>query len=285
MATSKSYVMDADGGNQENLTNHPAYDRMPDWSPDGTKIAFVSSRDGAGSQIYVMDADGKNVIKLTDGPRHKGDPDWSPDGGKIAFTVQAGPSHIAVIDVDGKNREMLVDQARKPSWSPDGKKIAFVSERGAHHDHDHDIFVIGAHGQGLENVKLGLGGVSPSFSPEGRQIAYVDGHKGFRHIDVIDTDGTDRKRLTHNEEHHWDPTWSPGGRMIAYCVWDGILVENPLGTIHLMTADGKHIRQLSDGRNARDFEPDISPLGLAVFPASKTTTTWGKLKKVEFYRP
>ena len=73
------YVMDADGGNQENLTNHPAYDGQPDWSPDGTKIAFVSLRDGV-SQIYVMNADGKNPIRLTDGPRWKYDPDWSPDG-------------------------------------------------------------------------------------------------------------------------------------------------------------------------------------------------------------
>ena len=99
----KSIVMDADGGNQENLTNNPAYDHVPDWSPDGTKIAFVSDRNGGASQIYVMDADGKNPIRLTDGRRHKSHPDWSPDGQKIAFTVNPGwindwVHHIAVME-------------------------------------------------------------------------------------------------------------------------------------------------------------------------------------------
>ena len=61
------YVMDADGGSRENLSNHPVDDEDPDWSPDGTKIAFVSRRTGE-YQIYVMDADGKNQIKLADGP-------------------------------------------------------------------------------------------------------------------------------------------------------------------------------------------------------------------------
>ena len=97
--------MDADGGNQENLTNHPAYDYYPDWSPDGTKIAFVSDRNGDRTQIYVMDADGKNVIRLTDGPGQKYDPDWSPDGRKIAFSVHGWDLHIAVMDADGGNRE------------------------------------------------------------------------------------------------------------------------------------------------------------------------------------
>ncbi len=52
---SEIYVMDADGGNEENLTNNPAYDAQPNWSPDGTKIAFASKRDGGPSQIHVMD--------------------------------------------------------------------------------------------------------------------------------------------------------------------------------------------------------------------------------------
>ena len=76
----------------------------------------------------------------------------------------------------------------------------------------------------------------------------------------------------------------PGWGAIAYFVTDGIWPVNLRATIHLMTSDGRYIRQLSDGRNTIDLEPDISPLGLAVSPASKTSTTWGGLKKLELNR-
>ena len=200
------YVMDADGGNQENLTNNPAYDAQPDWSPDGRKIAFVSGRDGSPSQIHVMNADGKNPIRLTIGRGGKSDPDWSPDGRKIAFTVSPDfiddwVHHIDVMDADGRNRKKLEDQAMYPSWSPDGKQIACVSFRDGHGD----IYVIGADGQWRKRVARDLGGDKPSFSPDGRRIAYMAEHEAFRHIYVVGADGRNRMRLTHNEEHHWAP--------------------------------------------------------------------------------
>ena len=270
-------IMDADGRNQENLTNNPAYDGHPDWSPDGTKIAFASNRDGGPFQIHVMDADGKNVSRLTDGPGEKVHPDWSPDGGKIAFSVEDWVDHvdhIDLMDADGRNREKLEDQALYPSWSPDGKQIAFVSSR----DGLGEIYTIGVGGQGRKRVTQDLVSKwNPSFSPDGRRIAYEAEHEGFLHIFLVGADGRNRVRLTHHEENHWGPAWSPDGQMIAYYV---IVDGNFHTTIHLMTADGRYIRQLSHGRNARDFAPDISTLGLAVSPASKTSTTWGMLKKL-----
>ena len=265
------YVMDADGGNQERLTNHPASDAAPDWSPDGTRIAFASWSDGNGD-IYVMDADGKNVIRLTEGRGRKGDPDWSPDEGKIVFDVDDRVDHIAVMDADGRNRKKLEDQALYPSWSPDGGTIAFLSSR----DGGNELYVIGADGQGRNRVTQDLADKwNPSFSPDGRRIAYAAKHEGFYHIYVVGADGRNRVKLTHIKKHHANPTWSPDGQAIAYSVIED---GDFRGTIHLIASDGKYLRQLSDAHDARDSEPDISPLGLAVSLAPKTAAIWARLK-------
>jgi hypothetical protein len=74
------YLMNTDGTNQIDLTNNPANDWDPVWSPDGKKIAFVSDREGV-NKIYIMNANGSDVRALTEGE----DPHWFPDGSKIIF--------------------------------------------------------------------------------------------------------------------------------------------------------------------------------------------------------
>ena len=276
--TNEIYVMFADGRNQVRLTNHPTYDFDPDWSPDGTKIAFVSTRVGNGFKIFVMDADGKNPIRLTD-ERSEKHPDWSPDGGKIAFTVLPGKEnlapHIAVMDADGNNRVRHEDHAMEPSWSPDGGEIAFVSSRHG----NNEIYVIGADGQGLKRVTRDLAPkYRPAWSPDGERIAYYSWHERFDHIYVVDTDGKNRTRLTHNQEHHSEPAWSPDGRTIAYVTSKDDFRTNP--TIHLMTADGKYLKQISDVHDTHDFQPDFNPVGLSVSLAPNKITIWGRLKKL-----
>ena len=81
------YVINVDGTGLTNLTNHPEFDGWrPAWSPDGSQIAFFSTRDDPDNdEVYVMNADGSNVRRLTDNPADDAIATWSPDGTRIAW--------------------------------------------------------------------------------------------------------------------------------------------------------------------------------------------------------
>lgn len=123
----------ADGSGAVNLTNHPAIDVSPTWSPDGKQIAFVSDRNGE-LQIYVMNSDGSNLRRITSGG-YSTDPSWSPniDVNKIAFVrVEGAEANIYTINTDGSDEQRLTSGSGRnenPSWSPDGHYIAFSSTR------------------------------------------------------------------------------------------------------------------------------------------------------------
>ena len=134
--TFEIYVMDADGDNQQRLTENRKNDWFPSWSPDGERIAFAADRKGdfENFEIYVMDADGGNQQKLTENRVYDWSPSWSPDGERIVFMSERdGNPQIYVMDADGGNQQNLTNNPHvdvSPAWlnspfsvSASGKKF------------------------------------------------------------------------------------------------------------------------------------------------------------------
>jgi len=119
------FTMNSDGTGETNITQTSASDHAPDWSPDGTKIAFHSFRDGSGFDIYTMNPDGTDQTNLTQNGIFNEFAAWSPDGTKIAFASSRdhGDGDIFVMNADGSSPTNItqnpVDQgSRTPDWQP-----------------------------------------------------------------------------------------------------------------------------------------------------------------------
>ena len=262
------YVMNADGSGQTRLTNLPRAPReaipldSPAWSPDGSRIAFVSeSNEAAIGGIHVMNADGSCQTKLIDTAHN---PAWSPDGSRIAF----GSFHdfnyeLYWMNADGSGQTRLLDVGEQShfAWSPDGKRIAFATDRyscpGTRPcDRNNEIHVMNADGSGLRRLTDNpASDHQPAWSPDGSRSAFST----FRddpiagEIYVMNADGSSPTRLTDNPANDFNPAWSPDGSRIAFSSDRDGNYE-----LYWMNADGSGQTRLTDNP-ADDRLPAWSP--------------------------
>jgi TolB protein len=129
------FISKLDGTDRRNISNNPALESSPTWSPSGKQIAFTSNRDGGVNQVFISDADGSNVRKII---KEGGDADcaaWSPDGKWIAF--QWKPRFTSNYDIfladvaTGRINQLTSGNGSNelPSWAPDSRHLTFQSNR------------------------------------------------------------------------------------------------------------------------------------------------------------
>ncbi|MGB2808286.1 MAG: hypothetical protein WBC22_11120 [Sedimentisphaerales bacterium] len=255
-------VREAKGYTVTQLTFEPSYEGEPAWSPDGSKISFVSDRDG-NYEIYVMDANGSNQKRLTYNIYSDRTPAWSPYGNIIAFTSSRdGTSEIYLMESNGSNQRRVTDSyeildrpwfgltySTSPAWSPDESKIAFevglIWDNGSVYS---DIYMldmydntVGKITNDVPNPEMIIPSFntdqSPSWLPDGDKIAYII-HKFQRGIKVKNveaTDPNDRGYLVLHENPCWvyHVEWSPMGNNFAFS-----MACNSIGTsVYIIPVD------------------------------------------------
>lgn len=191
------------------------------WSPDGRYLAFEADTASAGyygsthtTDIFIATARGRIVRNLTKRLAADDilDPAWSPDGRWIAFAAHNGglydPDLLRIVHPNGSGLRNLHLAGTHPTWASNSRRVAYQGPGG----------IVTASLSGAAPKLIAPGGYAPSWSPNGQTIAYSTDGFGLRSdIWAVHSDGSDLHNLADTSGiGEADPTWSPGGKLLAF---------------------------------------------------------------------
>lgn len=233
-------VADADGYNPQTIAASQEPLMSPAWSPDGSKIAYVSFENKS-SQIFIQTLATGDRQMISGSRGINGAPSWSPNGTSLAVTLSKdGNPDIYVVSSGGGSMRRLTNNSAidtEPSWSPDGRNIVFTSDRGG----KPQLYLMSSSGGGEQRLTFeGSYNARGIFSPDGKMIAMVHGSSGSYRIGVMDM-ATRRISVLTDGPLDESPSFSPNGSMILY-----VSDRSGRQTLSAVSTDGRTSQQLGE---------------------------------------
>lgn len=251
--SSKIFVMNPDGSDQQPLTQGSGSDVWPDISRNGHLVAFASNRSG-NNEIYVLDLSEGTLVNVSASSADDNWPRWSPNGHRLAFhSNRDGNYNIYTVNADGTDLRRVTSDAlldQWPDWSPDGRQIAFRR--------DLDVYVADADGEEQNVRQLTIAPAldqMPAWSPNGKQIAFLSLRDGYPSVFLMSAEGETAENPAINltlkdatdAASAWlsrAPSWSKNGREIYFMSFRPSTGGNV--ELFVMNADGGEVRRLTE---------------------------------------